>query len=164
MAKEFSFDIVSKVDLQEVNNAVNQVTKEIIQRFDLKGTNSTVEWDGEGLIKINAPDETKLKNIYAILQEKFIKRSISLKSLEAGKIESALGGNVKQEVKIIQGIDKEWAKKINNLIKSSKIKVNSQIQDEQIRITGKDKDDLQNVIKLLKSQDFEIDLQFINYR
>jgi len=164
MAKEFSFDIVSKVDLQEVNNAVNQTVKEISQRFDLKGTNSTVEWDSENLIKINAPDETKLKNIYAILQEKFIKRGLSLKSLDAGKIENALGGNVKQEIKIKQGIDKELGKKINNLIKSSKIKVNSQIQDDQIRVSGKDKDDLQNVIKLLKSQDFDIDLQFINYR
>jgi hypothetical protein len=164
MAKEFSFDIVSKVDLQEVDNAVNQVIKEINQRFDLKGTNSTIEWDRKENIKINAPDETKLKNIYAILQEKFVKRNISLKSLKPNKIENSLGGNVKQEIKIVQGIDKELAKKIITIIKSSKIKVNSQIQDEQIRVSGKDKDDLQSVIKLLKGQDFDVDLQFVNYR
>jgi uncharacterized protein YajQ (UPF0234 family) len=164
MAKDASFDIVSKVDLQEVTNAVNQTEKELNQRFDLKGTNCKVEWDNKDIINLKAPDELKLKNVYTILQEKFIKRNISPKSLEAGKIEHGLGGSVKQEIKIRQGIDKEYAKKINNLIKGTKLKVNSQIQDDQLRVTGKNIDDLQEIMKILKAEELDIDLQFINYR
>ncbi len=164
MAKDESFDIVSKVDLQEVANAVQQTIKEINQRFDLKGSNCKIEWDNNDLINLTAPDDMKLRNVAAILQEKFIKRDISPKSLDMGKVEPALGGNVKQEIKIRQGIDKEYAKKINTLIKNTKLKVNSQIQEDQIRVSGKNRDDLQEVIKLLKGSELDIDLQFINYR
>lgn len=164
MAKDASFDIVSKVDLQEVTNAVQQTEKELNQRFDLKGTNCKIEWDNKDLINIKAPDEMKLKNVVIILQEKFVKRSISPKSLDLGKIEPALGGTVKQEIKIRQGIDKEYAKKINTLIKNTKMKVNSQIQDDQLRVTGKNIDDLQQVMKVIKAAELDIELQFINYR
>lgn len=164
MAKEASFDIVSKVEVQEVTNAVNQTDKELNQRFDLKGTNCSVEWDGKELINIKAPDEMKLRNVYTILQEKFVKRNISLKSIEEGDIEAALGGTVKQEIKIKQGIDKDNAKKINTLIKNSKLKVSSQLQEDQIRVMGKNIDDLQAVMKVLKASDIELDLQYINFR
>ena len=164
MAKEASFDIVSKVEIQEVSNAVNQTEKELSQRFDLKGTNCTIEWDSKDLIKLNAPDEMKLKNVYDILQEKLLKRNISLKSLKAEKIEMALGGKVKQEIKVIQGIDKDYAKKINGIIKATKLKVNSQIQDDQLRVTSKNIDDLQELMKKLKAEELDIDLQFINFR
>lgn len=164
MAKDATFDIVSKVELQEVTNAVNQTNKELSQRFDLKGTNCNIEWNNEDKINITAPDDMKLRNVFDILQEKMIKRSISVKSLEQGKIEHALGGAVKQEVTIRQGIDKEYAKKINTLIKNTKLKVNSQIQEDQLRVTGKNIDDLQNIISMLKSADLDIDLQYLNFR
>lgn len=164
MAKEASFDIVSKVEVQEVTNAVNQTDKELNQRFDLKGTNCSVEWDSKEIINIKAPDEMKLRNVLDILKEKFIKRNISLKSIEEGDIESALGGTVKQEIKIKQGIDKDNAKKINTLIKNSKIKVSSQLQEDQIRVMGKNIDDLQAVMKICKASDIELDLQYINFR
>lgn len=164
MSKDVSFDIVSKVDLQEVTNAVQQTIKEINQRFDLKGTNCKVEWDNIETITLHAHDDMKIKNVFLILQEKFIKRGITPKALNVGKIEPALGGTVKQEIKIRQGIDKEYAKKINTIIKNLKIKVNSQVQDDQIRVAGKNKDDLQTVIKTLREAELDIELQFINYR
>jgi uncharacterized protein YajQ (UPF0234 family) len=164
MAKDASFDIVSKVDLQEVANAMQQTEKELNQRFDLKDSNCKVEWDHNDIINVKAPDDMKLRNVVTILQEKFIKRNISAKSLELGKIEPGLGGTVKQEIKIRQGIDKDYAKKINNLIKNTKLKVNSQIQDDQLRVTGKNIDDLQQVMKVIKAADLDIDLQFLNYR
>ncbi|MFN8672649.1 MAG: YajQ family cyclic di-GMP-binding protein [Candidatus Sericytochromatia bacterium] len=164
MAKDASMDVVSKVDLQEVKNAVNQVEKELVQRFDLKGTGCKIEWDGEALVNLTAPDDMKLKNVFTILQEKLIKRGISIKSLEEGKVEHALGGAVKQQITIKQGIDKDNAKKINTIIKNTKLKVNSQIQDDQLRVSGKNIDDLQEIIKLLKESNIDLDLQFINFR
>ncbi|MBC7474542.1 MAG: YajQ family cyclic di-GMP-binding protein [Candidatus Sericytochromatia bacterium] len=164
MAKDASFDIVSKVDLQEVANAINQAVKEIAQRFDLKDSNSTIEWDNDETINLTAPDDMKLRNIFTIVQEKFIKRNISSKSMDAGKMEHALGGKVKQEIKIRQGIDKDYAKKINVIIKNSKLKVNSQIQEDQIRVSAKSIDDLQQIMQVLKAEELDIDLQFINYR
>ena len=163
MAKESSFDVVSKVDMQEATNAIHQAQKEIENRFDLKGTNSEVALEKETIV-LKAPDEMKLKNILDIVEAKLIKREISLKMLDYGKIESSLGGNVKQVVTLKQGISKENAKKLIGLIKDSKIKVQAQIQDDQLRVVGKDKDDLQAVIKLLKGADLELDLQFLNYR
>lgn len=164
MAKDATFDIVSKVELQEVTNAVNQTNKELSQRFDLKGTNCNIEWNNEDKINITAPDDMKLRNVFDILQEKMIKRGISVKSLEQGKVEHALGGAVKQEITIRQGIDKDYAKKINTLIKNTKLKVNSQIQEDQLRVTGKNIDDLQSIISMLKASDLDIDLQYLNFR
>lgn len=164
MAKDASLDIVSKVDLQEVSNAVNQAEKELNQRFDLKDSHCKIEWNNEDTINVTAPDDLKLRNVVTIIKEKFIKRNISSKSIESGKIENALGGNYKQELKIRQGIDKDYAKKINTIIKNSKLKANSQIQEDQIRVTSKNIDDLQEIMKILKSADLDIDLQFINFR
>ncbi|KAB3527351.1 YajQ family cyclic di-GMP-binding protein [Alkaliphilus serpentinus] len=163
MAKDSSFDIVSKVDLQEVSNAVNQTEKEINSRFDLKGTNTTIEKTDED-ITIAADDDFKLKNVIDILQTKLAKRDVSLKSLEYGKVEHALGGRVKQTIKLRQGIDKDHSKKITTLIKDSKIKVQASIQGDAVRVSGKNKDDLQEVMQLLKAADLPIALQFTNYR
>ncbi|MEB3196196.1 MAG: YajQ family cyclic di-GMP-binding protein [Candidatus Sericytochromatia bacterium] len=163
MSKEASFDIVSKVEMQEVTNAVHQAQKELEQRFDLKGSGAEVTLEKEMLV-LKAPDEMKLRNVLDVVESKFVKRNISLKSLDYGKIESSLGGNVRQDVTLKQGIDKERAKKIIGLIKDSKLKVQAQIQDDQIRVTGKSRDDLQAVIAKLKGADLDIDLQFINYR
>lgn len=163
MAKDNSFDIVSQIDLQEVDNAVNQSMKEISQRFDLKGTNTTVE-RSEAEVTINAPDELKLKNVIDILQTKLTQRKVSLKALEYGKVEHALGGRAKQVIKLQQGIDKDQAKKITTLIKDSKIKVQASVQGEVVRVSGKNRDDLQAVIQLLKDADLPMNLQFTNYR
>ncbi len=159
----FSFDVVSKVDLQELDNAINQANKEISQRYDFKGSVSQIELKEEQLILLS-DDEMRLRAVIDVLQSKLIKRQISLKALSYGKIEPAAKGTVRQTVDIKQGIDKEAAKIINNMIKDSKIKVNSQIQGEQLRVTGKSKDDLQTVIQMLKSADLEIELQFVNFR
>ncbi|MEK7434519.1 MAG: YajQ family cyclic di-GMP-binding protein [Cyanobacteriota bacterium] len=164
MAKDATLDIVSKVDLQEVKNAINQVEKELVQRFDLKGTGCKIEWDGEAIVNLTAPDDMKIKNVFMILQEKLIKRGISIKTLEEGNIEHALGGAVKQEITIKQGIDKDYAKKINTIIKGTKLKVNSQIQEDQLRLSGKSIDDLREVMRILKESDLDIDLQYINFR
>lgn len=163
MAKDNSFDIVSQIDLQEVDNAVNQSMKEIGQRFDLKGTNTTIERNGHE-VAVNAPDDLKLKNVVDIFQTKLTQRKISLKALEYGKIEHALGGRAKQIIKLQQGIDTEQAKKITTLIKNSKIKVQASIQGDVIRVSGKNRDDLQAAIHLIKEADLPMDLQFTNYR
>jgi len=158
-----SFDIVSKVDIQEVDNAVNQTVKEIIQRYDFKGTKSEVTLEKD-TIKVLADDDFKLKAIVEILQAKFIKRGISVKALQYGKAESASGGMVRQIITIQQGISKEKGKEINAVVKESKLKVQSQIQEEQVRVTGKNIDDLQELIRLLKVKDLGIELQFVNFR
>jgi hypothetical protein len=163
VSKESSFDVVSKVDMQEATNAIHQAQKEIENRFDLKGSGSEVLLEKE-TITLKAPDEMKLKNVLDIVEGKLVKREISLKSLDYGKVESSLGGNVKQVVTLKQGISKENAKKITTLIKDSKIKVQAQIQDDQVRVVGKSKDDLQAVIALLKKADLDLDLQFLNFR
>ncbi|WP_018133385.1 YajQ family cyclic di-GMP-binding protein [Effusibacillus pohliae] len=163
MAKEASFDIVSNVDLQEVKNAVNQAMKEIESRFDFKGSKSSIELQENEIILVG-DDEYKLNAVNDILQAKLVKRGVSPKSLQYGKIEPAAGGTVRQTVKLVQGIDQENAKKIVKLIKDSKIKVQAAIQGDQVRVSGKSRDDLQTVIQLLKQADFPIDLQFTNYR
>jgi uncharacterized protein YajQ (UPF0234 family) len=163
MASESSFDIVSKIDPQEVDNAINQALREIETRFDFKGSKSNIEIEKEELM-LTSDDEYKLKNVIDILESKLFKRGISLKNLEFGKIESAVGGTVRQKVKIKQGLDQDNTKKINVLIRDSKIKVKSQIQGDQVRVTGKNRDDLQQIIQLLKQADLPIDLQFVNYR
>lgn len=163
MAKDCSFDIVSEVDLQEVDNAVNQTVKEIGQRFDFRGSKASLSLE-EDKIKILADDDYKLKSIIDILQTKIIKRNISLKSLDYGKVESASGGTARQYVTIKKGISKENAKKVVNKIKDTKLKVQAQIMDDQVRVTGKNKDDLQSVIASLKQADLDVDLQFVNFR
>jgi uncharacterized protein YajQ (UPF0234 family) len=163
MAKDCSFDIVSDVDLQEVDNAVNQASKEIGQRFDFRGSKASLSLEGE-TIKIIADDEYKLQNIIDILQAKAIKRGVSLKSFDYGKIESAAQSTVKQLVTIKKGISKEKGKEVVAAIKDAKLKVQAQIMDDQVRVSGKNKDDLQNVIAKLRQMDFDIDLQFVNLR
>lgn len=158
-----SFDIVSKVDMQEVSNAVNQAVKEISQRYDFKGSKSEITQEKDA-VKILADDDFKLKAVIDVLQSKFLKRSISIKSLQYGKIEPASGGMVRQMITVQQGISKEKGKEIVALIKESKLKVQGQIQDDQVRVTGKNRDDLQNVIQLLKGKDLDIEMQFVNFR
>ncbi|MBJ6727896.1 YajQ family cyclic di-GMP-binding protein [Geomesophilobacter sediminis] len=158
-----SFDIVSKVDMQEVDNAVNQTIKEISQRYDFKGSKSEVTLEKDS-IKILADDDMRLKAIADILQSKFFKRGISPKALTFGKAEPASGSMIRQIVTIQQGISKEKAKDIGQVIKESKLKVQSQIQDDQVRVTGKNIDDLQEVIKLLKAKDLDVEMQFVNFR
>ena len=163
MAKENSFDIVSKTDYAEVANAINQTTKEVSQRFDFKGSKATVELQGKDLV-LTAEDETKLRNMNDILQGKMVKRGISLKALDYQKVEPAAGGTVRQEVKIQQGIPTDKAKEVVKFIKDSKLKVQASIQGETVRVTGKDRDTLQEVIAALKNKDFGIDMKFDNYR
>ena len=164
MAKEPSFDVVSEVDMQEVSNAVNQTVKEITQRFDFKGTKSTVEIEKGTAIKIVTEDDTRMRNIVDILQSKFIKRGVAIKNLEYGKVEPAAGGMVRQIIQVKQGIDADVAKKITKDIKTLKVKVQAQVQDDQIRVSGKKIDDLQTVIAFLKGQEYGVELQFSNFR
>ena len=163
MAKENSFDIVSKTDYAEVTNALNQTSKEISQRFDFKGSKAAAELNGKDLI-LTAEDETKLRNMNDILQSKLVKRGISLKALDYQKVEPAAGGTVRQVVNIQQGIPIDKAKEVVKFIKDAKLKVQASIQGETVRVSGKDRDTLQDVIARLKSKDFGIDMQFDNYR
>lgn len=158
-----SFDIVSKVDMQEVDNAINQTVKEIAQRYDFKGSKCEVTLEKES-IKVLADDDFKLKAVIDILQSKFIKRNISPKALQYGKAEQASGSMVRQIITLQVGISKEKAKEIGQVIKETKLKVQSQIQDDQLRVTGKNIDDLQEVIRVLKGKDLDIDMQFVNFR
>jgi uncharacterized protein YajQ (UPF0234 family) len=162
---ENSFDIVSKVDMQEVMNSVQQAMKEIKQRFDFRGSKSNIELDhGKNEIVIVSDDEYKLKSVVDVLQSKLIKRKVPLESLNYGKIESALSGTVKQSVAIQQGIPTEKSKEIVKMIKSSKLKVQSEIQKDQLRVRAKKIDDLQSVIQLLKEKELGIHIDFVNYR
>lgn len=163
MAKENSFDIVSKTDYAEVTNAINQTTKEISQRFDFKGSKATVEFQAKDLM-LSAEDETKLRNMNDILQSKLLKRGVSLKALDYQKVEPAAGGTVRQLIKVQQGIPTEKAKEVVRFIKDGKYKVQASIQGETVRVSGKDRDTLQEVISALKAKDFGIDMQFDNYR
>jgi uncharacterized protein YajQ (UPF0234 family) len=165
MADEHSFDVVSKVDLQEVLNSVQQAMKEIGQRFDFKGSKSTIELDKEKHeIAVVSDDETKLKSVIDILQTKLVKRGISLKALTYGKVEQASGGTVRQIITLQQGIPVEKAKEIVKMIKDTKLKVQSEIQKDQVRVRAKKIDDLQAIIKLVKEKDLGIHIEFINYR
>ncbi|WP_040330372.1 YajQ family cyclic di-GMP-binding protein [Clostridium ihumii] len=163
MASSYSFDVVSEVDMQEVDNAINQALKEIKQRYDFKGCKASIELSKDE-IKIVSDDEYKLNAVIDVLKGKLIKRGVSAKALDISKIENGSLGSAKTTAKIINGISKEKAKEVVAEIKSSKIKVQTQILDEKLKVTGKDKDDLQATIQLLKSKDFGIDLQFTNYR
>ena len=161
---ENTFDVVSKIDLQEVSNAIQQAMKEVTTRFDLKDSKSSIALEGKDAIILHSIDEYKLKAINDILQAKLVKRGISLKGLTYAPIESALGATAKQKITLQQGIPIEKAKAIVQLIKNSKKKVQASIQGDLVRISGKDRDTLQEIIALLKQQDFGIDMQFTNYR
>jgi cyclic-di-GMP-binding protein len=163
MAQEFSFDIVSKTEMQEVANAVQQAQKELAQRFDFKGSKSSIELTGEEIVLIS-DDEGKLRSVKDILESKLVKRHVSLKALDYGKLENAAMGTVRQRAKIVQGIESEKAKAIVRAIKDAKLKVQASIQSDQVRVTGRNKDDLQRAIALVKEADYGIPLQFTNYR
>ncbi|AOY75884.1 YajQ family cyclic di-GMP-binding protein [Clostridium formicaceticum] len=162
-AKDSSFDIVSEVDMQEVTNAITQTEKEIAQRFDFKGSNTTVEKNNDE-VTIVTSDDFKLRNVVDIFQSKLAKRNVSLKALDYQKPESSLGGRMKQVIKVKQGISQEEAKKITTLIKGLKIKVQASVQGDVVRVSGKNRDDLQAVIQALKAADLPMNLQFTNYR
>jgi len=158
-----SFDIVFKVDLQEVDNAVNQARKEINQRYDFKGTHNEINLEKDNILVL-AADDYKLTAVVDILRGKLAQRSVSPTCLDFGKKEPASHGAVRQRINLLQGIDKERGKEIVKAIKESKLKVQAQIMEDQVRVTGKKIDDLQQVIQLLKGKDFGIDLQFVNMR
>ncbi|WP_046228018.1 YajQ family cyclic di-GMP-binding protein [Paenibacillus dauci] len=163
MASESSFDIVSKLDMQEMTNAINQTEKELASRYDFKGSKSKLTLEKDTLVLIS-DDEYKLGALIEILQAKMIKRGLPVKNIEYGSIESASLGTVRQRLKLKQGLDQDNARKINILIRDSKLKVKSQIQGEQLRVTGKSRDDLQAVIQLLRKADLSLDLQFTNMK
>lgn len=165
MADEHSFDIVSKVDMQEVLNSVQQATKEISQRFDFKGSKSSIEFNKDKAeITLISDDEQKMKSVIDILQSKFAKRGVSLKSLVYGKVEQAAGGTARQVITLQQGIVQEKAKEIVKIIKDSKMKVQAEIQKDQVRVRAKKIDDLQTVMAMLRGKDLGIHMEFINYR
>ncbi|WP_338533491.1 YajQ family cyclic di-GMP-binding protein [Paenibacillus peoriae] len=163
MTSENSFDIVSKMDMQELTNAVHQTEREIETRFDFKDSKSSLKLEKEALT-IASEDEYKLNAVIDILQSKMAKRGLSLKNVEYGKLEPASLGSVRQRLSLKQGIDQDNAKKINILIRDSKLKVKSQIQGDQIRVTGKNRDDLQAIIQLLRKADLPLELQFTNMK
>ena len=160
---ESSFDVVSSVDLQEVKNAISQAMKEITTRFDLKGSGSDVGLQGEEIV-ITSADEFKLKAVKDVLETRLVKRNVPLKALSYGPVDKALGGTVRQKVALQKGIPTEKAREIVKIVKGSKLKVQAAIQGDQVRVSGKNRDDLQAVIRMLKETDLGIDMQFTNYR
>ena len=161
---ENSFDVVSKVDVQEVSNAIQNALKEVHTRFDLKDSKSDIQLEGKDTIVLSSVDEYKLKAVNDILQGKLVKRGVPLKALTYGVIEPAAGSTVRQKITMQQGIPTEKAKEIVKVIKDSKKKVQASIQGDSVRVSGKDRDTLQEVISLLRGSDFGIDMQFTNYR
>jgi uncharacterized protein YajQ (UPF0234 family) len=164
MAAQNSFDIVSKIDLQEVDNALNQTMKEVKTRFDFKGSKSQVYLEGTEKLILISDDDFKLKSLNDILQQKFVKRAVPLKGLKYGKVIPAADSTVRQEVDLQQGIPTEKAREIVKIIKEAKLKVQASINGDFVRVSGRDRDTLQEVIKLMKSKEFDFDMQFTNYR
>jgi cyclic-di-GMP-binding protein len=165
MAQQFSFDVVSEADQQEVDNAINQSRKEVEQRYDFKGSNTTIDWNPkERTITLHTSDDMKLRALTEILNGKMIKRGVSLKSLDYEKVEQAAGSTLRQVIKIKHGLEGEQAKQITKLVKDLKMKVQAQIQGDAVRIIGKSKDDLQSAMQTLKAQNFDFPVQFTNYR
>jgi len=165
MAENYSFDIVSEISWQEIDNAVNQARKEILQRYDFKGSKSKIEYSQKDkTMTILADDDYKLKAVIDILQNKFVKRAIPLKSLKYKAAEEASGSMMRQVIEVLQGISKDNARLIVKIIKDSKIKVQAAIQDEQVRVSGRDKDTLQEAIALVKGAELDFAVQFVNYR
>ena len=161
---ENTFDIVSKIDLQEVSNAIQQALKEIHQRYDLKDSKSDIQMEGQEAINLSSADDFKLKAVNDVFQSKLVKRGVPLKGLQYGKIEPAAGATVRQKITLQQGIPTEKAREIVKAIKDSKKKVQASIQGDLVRVSGKDRDTLQEIIALLRQKDFGIDMQFTNYR
>lgn len=159
-----SFDVVSKLDMQEVENALNNARKELATRYDFRGTGTELERDADGSIILRSSDQMHLEAAYKVLMEKMVKRQVSLRALDPQDPEPAAKNSLRQRILLKQGISVEKGKEINKAIKDSKLKVQSQIQDEQVRVTGKNRDDLQAAIRLLRGQDFGLDLQFTNFR
>jgi uncharacterized protein YajQ (UPF0234 family) len=164
MAADNSFDIVSKVDIQEVRNAIEQASKELRARFDLKDSHSEIKLEGDDAIQLASADEYKLEAVKEILGQKLVKRGISLKALTYGKVEPASGSSVRQKITLQQGIPTEKAKEIVRILKDSKKKAQASIQGDTVRVSSKDRDTLQEVIAMLKGKDLGIDMQFTNYR
>ncbi|NOX17255.1 MAG: YajQ family cyclic di-GMP-binding protein [Chlorobi bacterium] len=164
MAKS-SFDIVSEIDMQEVDNAVNQAIKEIRQRYDLKASNTEIELNkNDKFISITTKDDYSRKASIDILESKFFKRGVPLKAMKMNEPEPAASGRIKQKIDLLSGISKENAKKITKLVKDLKLKINAQIMDERVRVQGNSKDDLQTVIQAVKEADFPFPTQFVNYK
>jgi uncharacterized protein YajQ (UPF0234 family) len=163
MASENSFDIACKIDMQEVTNAVDQTRRDVATRYDLKGTKNEVALEKTDLV-VTAPDDMKLKAVLDILQSKLHKRGVPLKALSYGKVEEAAGGVLRQKIALQQGIPIEKAREIVRLIKDTKLRVQAAIQEDQVRVSGKNRDDLQQIIALLKDRDLGIAVQFTNYR
>ena len=163
MAQQNSFDIVSQVEMAEVKNALDQAMKEVRQRFDFKGSRAEVTLEEHDLV-LHAEDETRLRNMNDILQQKLVRRGVPLKALSYGRVEPAAGGTVRQRAAIQQGIPSEKAKEIVKFIKETKLKVQAAIQGDVVRVTGRDRDTLQDVIAQLKAKDFGINMQYTNYR
>lgn len=164
MASDNSFDVVSKVELQEVKNAIDQASKEIHTRFDLKDSKSKIELEGDETIQLASQDEYTLKAVIEILSQRLVKRGISLKNLEYEKLEPATNSSVRQKIKLKQGIASENAKKIVAAIKDSKLKVQASIQGDTVRVVSKDRDMLQQIMAKLRAGDFGVELQFTNFR
>lgn len=158
-----SFDVVSKLDMQEVDNAVNQARKEIATRYDFRGSKSRIDWDKEK-INLTADDDFKMRALTDILKEKAVRRGVDVRALDFGKVEDAGGGLLKCEIKLKQGVPVETARDIVGAIKGSKLKVQAQIQEEQVRVSGKKRDDLQQAIALIKTKAYNLPLQFVNFR
>jgi uncharacterized protein YajQ (UPF0234 family) len=163
LASESSFDVVSRVDRQELDNALNQARKEIETRFDFKHSKTSIDFDGKKITLIS-DDELKMRNVVDIFQTKAVRRGIDIKAFEFSAVEPAAGGTVRQVVTLRSGIPKEKSKALLEKIKSLRLKVSAQYQDDQIRVSGKSKDDLQKVMASLRSMEFELPLQFVNYR
>ncbi len=163
MPSESSFDVVSRIDSQELENALNQARREIANRFDFKNSKTSIENDATS-ITVVSDDEMKMRNVVDIIESKAVRRGIDIKAFDIGALEPAAGGTVRRVIKLRSGIPKDRAKALMERIKGLKLKVNAQYQDEQIRVSGKSKDDLQKVIAALKAMDFELPLQFVNYR
>ncbi len=164
MASDNSFDVVSKVELQEVRNAIDQASKELHTRFDLKDSKSKIELEGTDAIQLASASEYTLKAVTEILSQKLVKRGVSLKNLEYEKVEPAANSSVRQKIKLVQGIPSEKAKQIVALVKESKNKAQASSQGDTARIVSKDRDVLQDIISMLRGKDFGVDLQFTNYR
>jgi uncharacterized protein YajQ (UPF0234 family) len=160
-----SFDIVSQVNLQEVDNAINQARKEIGQRYDFKGSKSSLDLNQKDrTLTVHSDDDFRLRSVLDILQAKLVKRSVPLKALDYGPVEPAAGGTVRQVITLRVGIDKDHARQLVKMIKDTKLRVQAQIMDDQVRVSGKNKDDLQAIIKMIRDADLAFAVQFVNYR
>jgi len=158
-----SFDVVSRVDLQEIDNALNQTRKEVAQRYDLKDSKTEIGWDQKELV-ITSADDFKVKAVVDVLQSKLVRRNVPIKNLDYGKIEPAAAGRARQAITVQQGIDTDKAREIAKKVKASGIKVQAQIMQDEVRVSGKKRDDLQAIIQALRAEDFGLALQFVNFR